>query len=165
MKPVIKSVFFFPNGNVAVCDTNGDQVSELQGPKHFVIDAIRAAGYEVAPELEIRAHPTDLVSVTMYDKKITRRKVNELRVRIGIVQAALLSDLRDFGHWWPRCGWTWSGDRACERRLRRLVELGLVDVKDEQVDVGLPSFHWRPVFTINDVGREALRRYQGGRDE
>lgn len=32
----VKAVFLFPNGNVAVCDAQGEQIPDLQGKRHLI---------------------------------------------------------------------------------------------------------------------------------
>ena len=51
----VKTIFFFPNGMIAVCDNKGEQISELQGSYVTkVISQSKELGYEISDDLEIK---------------------------------------------------------------------------------------------------------------
>ena len=53
-KPKLKHVLIFANGMVACCDTNGQQISELQGPWHEVKTAIQEYAREYWLDVIVR---------------------------------------------------------------------------------------------------------------
>ncbi len=50
----VKTIFFFNNGNTAVCNPNGEQIPELQTAwLRTAIEAMRAKGAEIGEDCEI----------------------------------------------------------------------------------------------------------------
>jgi hypothetical protein len=54
MQKKINFIAIFKNGNVAVCDTNGEQVAELQGNIFLnIFEKARQLGYDIDDNVEM----------------------------------------------------------------------------------------------------------------